>query len=81
MNAISKTDKASKTTKTTKVLPKLEISPEHNLTRYLQDIRKFPMLTLELEQQLSNDWAKNGAEDAAHQLVTSHLPLDRKSVE
>jgi len=78
MNAISKTDKASKTTKTTKVLPKLEISPEHNLTRYLQDIRKFPMLTLELEQQLSNDWAKNGAEDAAHQLVTSHLRLVAK---
>ena len=78
MNAISKTDKASKTTKTTKVLPKLEISPEHNLTRYLQDIRKFPMLTLELEQQLSIDWAKNGAEDAAHQLVTSHLRLVAK---
>jgi len=75
MNAISKTDK---TTKATKVLPKLEISPEHNLTRYLQDIRKFPMLTLELEQQLSNDWAKNGAEDAAHQLVTSHLRLVAK---
>ena len=75
MNAISKTSTPSKTTKT---LPKLEISPEHNLTRYLQDIRKFPMLTLELEQQLSNDWAKNGAEDAAHQLVTSHLRLVAK---
>jgi len=75
MNAISKTDKA---TNATKVLPKLEISPEHNLTRYLQDIRKFPMLTLESEQQLSNDWAKNGDEDAAHQLVTSHLRLVAK---
>jgi len=81
MNAISKIDNASKATKApkaTKVLPKLEISPEHNLTRYLQDIRKFPMLTLELEQQLSIDWAKNGAEDAAHQLVTSHLRLVAK---
>jgi len=75
MNAISKTDKA---TNATKVLPKLEISPEHNLTRYLQDIRKFPMLTLESEQQLSNDWAKNGDEDAAHQMVTSHLRLVAK---
>jgi len=78
MNAINKTDKATKETVATKVLPKLEISPEHNLTRYLQDIRKFPMLTLELEQQLSNDWAKNGTEDAAHQLVTSHLRLVAK---
>jgi len=65
-------------TTTIKTLPKLDISPEHNLTRYLQDIRKFPMLTLELEQKLSNDWAKHGDEDAAHQMVTSHLRLVAK---
>jgi len=78
MNAIRKTDKTRKTAQTAKPLPKLEISPEHNLTRYLQDIRKFPMLTLELEQQLSNAWAKDSDEDAAHQLVTSHLRLVAK---
>ncbi|HEY9081556.1 RNA polymerase sigma factor RpoH [Magnetovibrio sp.] len=59
-------------------LPKLEISPEQNLTRYLQEIRKFPMLTLEQEQQLSIAWAKHGDEDAAHQMVTSHLRLVAK---
>jgi len=63
---------------TSKTLPKLEISPERNLTRYLQEIRKFPMLTPESEQQLSNDWAKKGDEDAAHQMVTSHLRLVAK---
>jgi len=65
-------------TMTSKTLPRLDISPEHNLTRYLQEIRKFPMLTLELEQQLANDWAKKGDEDAAHQMVTSHLRLVAK---
>ena len=65
-------------TTTAKALPRLEISPEQNLTRYLQEIRKFPMLTLEKEQQLANDWAKKGDEDAAHQMVTSHLRLVAK---
>lgn len=65
-------------TTTAKVLPKLDISPEQNLTRYLQDIRKFPMLTLEQEQQLSQDWANKGDEAAAHLMVTSHLRLVAK---
>jgi len=59
-------------------LPRLDLSPEQNLTRYLQEIRKFPMLTLELEQSLSRDWAENGNEDAANQMVTSHLRLVAK---
>ncbi|OEJ68221.1 RNA polymerase sigma factor RpoH [Magnetovibrio blakemorei] len=65
-------------TTTAKVLPKLDISPEQNLTRYLQDIRKFPMLTLEQEQQLSQDWVNKGDEVAAHLMVTSHLRLVAK---
>jgi len=62
----------------TRAVPQLGISPEHNLTRYLQDIRKFPMLTFELEQRLSIDWATKGDEDAAHQMVNSHLRLVAK---
>lgn len=65
-------------TTTAKALPKLDISPEQNLTRYLQDIRKFPMLTLEQEQQYSQDWANKGDEVAAHLMVTSHLRLVAK---
>ena len=65
-------------TTTSKPLPRLDLSPEQNLTRYLQEIRTFPMLTLEQEQQLANAWAKDGDEDAAHQMVTSHLRLVAK---
>ena len=63
---------------TTKALPALGISPEHNLSRYLQDIRKFPMLTLAEEQDLSQRWAKKGDEAAADRMVTSHLRLVAK---
>lgn len=59
-------------------LPGLGVSPEQNLTRYLQDIRKFPMLTLEEEQDLSQRWAKKGDEAAADRMVTSHLRLVAK---
>ncbi|MEG3618629.1 RNA polymerase sigma factor RpoH [Magnetovibrio sp. PR-2] len=66
------------TTQKSVSLPRLDISPEQNLTRYLQEIRKFPMLSLELEQSLANDWVKNANDDAAHQMVTSHLRLVAK---
>lgn len=59
-------------------LPGLGVSPEQNLSRYLQDIRKFPMLTLEEEQDLSQRWAKKGDEAAADRMVTSHLRLVAK---
>ena len=58
--------------------PALGISPDQNLSRYLQDIRKFPMLTLAEEQDLSQRWAKKGDEDAADRMVTSHLRLVAK---
>lgn len=63
---------------TIKALPALEISPEQNLSRYLQEIRKFPMLTLVEEQDLSQRWAKKGDEAAADRMVTSHLRLVAK---
>mgnify|MGYP000371283030 CR=1 FL=1 len=63
---------------TINALPALEISPEQNLSRYLQEIRKFPMLTLAEEQDLSQRWAKNGETEAADRMVTSHLRLVAK---
>ncbi len=54
------------------------ISPEGNLTRYLQRIRKFPMLEPDEEHQLAKRWREEGDIDAAHKLVTSHLRLVAK---
>ena len=45
----------------------LPIAPEGNLSRYLQEIRKFPMLTPEEELQLAKRWKEQGDERAAHQ--------------
>jgi RNA polymerase sigma-32 factor len=56
----------------------LPIAPEGNLSRYLQEIRKFPMLTPEEELQLAKSWKEHGDERAAHKLVTSHLRLVAK---
>ena len=56
----------------------LPIAPEGNLSRYLQEIRKFPMLTPEEEYQLAKRWKDEGDERAAHKLVTSHLRLVAK---
>ncbi|MDM7946073.1 RNA polymerase sigma factor RpoH [Oceanibaculum nanhaiense] len=54
------------------------VSPEGNLSRYLQDIRKFPMLTPESEFMLAKRWTEHQDVDAAHQMVTSHLRLVAK---
>ena len=51
---------------------------EGNLSRYLQDIRKFPMLELDQEYMLAKSWREHDEVDAAHQLVTSHLRLVAK---
>ena len=56
----------------------LNIAPEGNLTRYLQEIRKFPMLTPEEELSLSHRWRDKEDMEAAHKLVTSHLRLVAK---
>lgn len=54
------------------------ITPDGSLTRYLQEIRKFPMLKPEQEFMLAKAWTEHGDRDAAHQLVTSHLRLVAK---
>jgi RNA polymerase sigma-32 factor len=51
---------------------------EGNLTRYLQDIRKFPMLEQDQEYMLAKSWREHDDVEAAHQLVTSHLRLVAK---
>ena len=56
----------------------LNIAPEGNLTRYLQEIRKFPMLSPEEELSLSHAWRDREDMASAHKLVTSHLRLVAK---
>ncbi len=56
----------------------INVAPEGNLTRYLQEIRKFPMLTAQEELDLSKRWRDAEDMDAAHKLVTSHLRLVAK---
>jgi RNA polymerase sigma-32 factor len=54
------------------------IDAEGNLSRYLQEIRKFPMLSPEEELRLSHAWRDSEDMEAAHKLVTSHLRLVAK---
>jgi RNA polymerase sigma-32 factor len=54
------------------------ISSEGALARYLQEIRKFPMLAAEEEYMLAKRWREHEDPDAAHRLVTSHLRLVAK---
>ena len=51
------------------------LSNEGSLSHYLQQIKKFPMLTEKQEVSLANKWRKEGDTKAAHKLVTSHLRL------
>ena len=53
-------------------------SPENGLSRYLQEIRKFPMLEPEQEYMLAKRWIEEQDSDSAHQMVTSHLRLAAK---
>ena len=53
-------------------------SPEAGLNRYLQEIRKFPMLEPEEEYMLAKRWVEEGDTAAAHKMVTSHLRLAAK---
>jgi RNA polymerase sigma-32 factor len=52
-----------------------ELTPDGNLSRYLREIRRFPMLELNEEQNLAQRWLKK---NAGHKLVTSHLRLVAK---
>jgi len=51
------------------------LSNEGSLTHYLQQIKKFPMLSQKEEISLARKWIKKGDTAAAHKLVTSHLRL------
>ena len=54
------------------------VSSEGGLTRYLQEIRQFPMLQPDEEFMLAKRWKEHGDRDAAHRLITSHLRLVAK---
>lgn len=53
-------------------------SPEQGMNRYLQEIRKFPLLEPEEEYMLAKAWVDHQDSEAAHKLVTSHLRLAAK---
>ena len=54
------------------------LSPDNNLGRYLDHIKKFPMLDADEEYVLAKDWLDKQNTKAAHKLVTSHLRLVAK---
>jgi len=54
------------------------LAGEGNLSRYLQEIRKFPMLEQDEEYMLAKRWREKEDSEAAHKLVTSHLRLVAK---
>ena len=54
------------------------LDSESNLGRYLQEIRRFPMLEPDEEYMLARAWREHGDTDSAHRLVTSHLRLVAK---
>src|SRR5579884_3911304 len=54
------------------------MSPEGGLSRYLSEIRKFPMLDKDEEFMLAKRWQEHEDPEAAHRLVTSHLRLVAK---
>ncbi|MGE5201824.1 MAG: RNA polymerase sigma factor RpoH [Acidobacteriota bacterium] len=54
------------------------VSSEGGLSRYLQEIRKFPLLHADEEYMLAKRWREHNDPEAAHRLVTSHLRLVAK---
>jgi RNA polymerase sigma-32 factor len=54
------------------------LTAESGLSRYLEEIRRFPMLEPQDEYMLAKSWREHGDRDAAHKLVTSHLRLVAK---
>ena len=54
------------------------LSGETGLTRYLEEIRRFPMLEPQEEYMLAKRWREHGDRDAAHRLLTTHLRLAAK---
>jgi RNA polymerase sigma-32 factor len=54
------------------------LTAEGGLSRYLEEIRRFPMLEPQEEYMLAKSWREHGDRTAAHKLVTSHLRLVAK---
>src|SRR6266403_1410240 len=54
------------------------LNGESGLSRYLSEIRKFPMLEPQQEYMFAKRWREHDDRDAAHHLVTSHLRLVAK---
>ena len=54
------------------------LTAESGLSRYLSEIRRFPMLTHDEEYMLAKSWREHDDSEAAHKLVTSHLRLVAK---
>src|SRR6267142_163823 len=54
------------------------LTAETGLSRYLEEIRRLPMLEPQEEYMLAKSWREHGDRDAAHRLVTSHLRLVAK---
>ena len=48
---------------------------QNDISRYLREIQKFPILTHDNEIKLANEWIKSRSSSAAHQLINSHLRL------
>ena len=55
------------------------IAGESGLSRYLAEIKRFPMLEPQEEYMLAKSWREHGDRDAAHKLVTSHLQARREN--
>ena len=56
----------------------MTLSPEQGLNRYLQEVRKFPMLDRDEEFMLAKRWIEQQDSNAAEKMVTSHLRLVAK---
>ena len=69
---------ASRETTTNISAGALALSPEQGMSRYLSEIRKFPMLAKEEEFMLAKRWLEHEDPEAAEKMVTSHLRLVAK---
>ena len=74
----AKGTKSAKSTKSASLGLPPAPTPEASLSRYLQDIRKYPMLPHEEEYMLAQAWREHDDRAAAHKMVTSHLRLVAK---
>mgnify|MGYP002708442251 CR=1 FL=1 len=58
----------------------IDFSPELNMARYLQSIRRYPILTQEEEYNYATEYQRTKNMQIAYKLITSHLRLVVKVV-